>query len=52
MKPIIDTPLRKNYHKKRKDKKRHETVFPKDKQKAFALGEQMARNPWQWGGNL
>ena len=28
-------------------KQRHETVFPKDKQKAFALGEQMARNPWQ-----
>ena len=47
MKPIIDTPLRKNYHKKRKDKKRHETVFPKDQQKAFALGEQMASNPWQ-----
>ena len=28
-------------------KQRHETVFPEDKQKAFALGEQMARNPWQ-----
>ena len=47
MKPIIDTPQRKNYHKKRKHKKRHETVFPEDKQKAFALGEQMASNPWQ-----
>ena len=27
-------------------KERHETVFPEDKQKAFALGEQMVSNPW------
>ena len=28
-------------------KERHETVFPEDKKKAFALGEQMASNSWQ-----
>ena len=27
-------------------KKRHDTVFPEDKRKAFALGEQMVSNPW------
>jgi len=27
-------------------KERYETVFPEDKQKAFALGEEMAINPW------
>lgn len=27
-------------------KQRHETVFPEDKNKAFALGEQMASEPW------
>ena len=27
-------------------KERHEKVFPKDKKKAFALGEQMVSNPW------
>ena len=27
-------------------KARHEAVFPEDKKKAFALGEQMASNPW------
>ena len=27
-------------------KARHETVFPEDKKKAFALGEQMVSNPW------
>ena len=27
-------------------KERHEAVFPEDKKKAFALGEQMASNPW------
>ena len=27
-------------------KERHETVFPEDKKKAFALGEQMVNNPW------
>jgi len=28
-------------------KERHEAVFPEDKKKAFALGEQMVSNPWQ-----
>ena len=28
-------------------KKRHETVFPEDKKKAFALGEQMASGTWE-----
>ena len=28
-------------------KQRHETVFPEDKQKAFALGEQMVNDPWE-----
>ena len=28
-------------------KERHETVFPEDKKKAFALGEQMVSNSWQ-----
>ena len=28
-------------------KERHETVFPEDKKKALALGEQMASNSWQ-----
>ena len=28
-------------------KERHETVFPEDKKKAFALGEQMANGPWE-----
>ena len=28
-------------------KERHEAVFPEDKKKAFALGEQMASNSWQ-----
>ena len=28
-------------------KQRHETVFPEDKKKAFALGGQMVSNPWQ-----
>jgi len=28
-------------------KQRHETVFPEDKKKAFALGEQMVNNPWK-----
>ena len=27
-------------------KQRHETVFPADMQKAFALGEQMVSRPW------
>ena len=27
-------------------KERHETVFPEDKQKAFALGVQMVSSPW------
>ena len=27
-------------------KERHETVFPEDKKKAFALGAQMVNNPW------
>ena len=27
-------------------KARHETVFPEDKKKAFALGERMVGNPW------
>ena len=27
-------------------KARHETVFPEDKKKAFALGAQMMNNPW------
>lgn len=27
-------------------KERHETVFPEDKRKAFALGEEMVNNPW------
>ena len=27
-------------------KERHEIVFPEDKKKAFALGEQMVNNPW------
>ena len=27
-------------------KERHETVFPEDKKKAFALGEQMVTTPW------
>ena len=27
-------------------KERHETVFPEDKKKVFALGAQMASNPW------
>ena len=27
-------------------KERHETVFPEDKPKAFALGKQMVSNPW------
>ena len=27
-------------------KARHETVFPQDKQKAFALGEQMVSGSW------
>ena len=27
-------------------KERHERVFPEDKKKAFALGEQMVSNPW------
>jgi multimeric flavodoxin WrbA len=28
-------------------KQRHETVFPEDKKKAFALGGQMATGPWE-----
>ena len=28
-------------------KQRQETVFPEDKQKAFALGEQMVNDPWE-----
>jgi len=28
-------------------KERHETVFPEDKKKAFALGEQMVSRPWK-----
>ena len=28
-------------------KKRHETVFPEDKNKAFTLGGQMVSDPWQ-----
>lgn len=28
-------------------KERHETVFPEDRKKAFALGEQMVSDPWQ-----
>ena len=28
-------------------KERHETVFPEDKKKAFALGEQMASESWE-----
>ena len=28
-------------------KERHETVFPEDKKKAFALGEQMVRGTWE-----
>ena len=28
-------------------KERHETVFPKDKKKAFALGEQMVSGAWE-----
>ena len=28
-------------------KQRHETVFPEDKQKAFALGGQMAKGTWE-----
>ena len=27
-------------------KERHETIFPEDKQKAFALGVQMVSSPW------
>ncbi len=28
-------------------KKRHETVFPDEKRKAFALGAEMVKNPWK-----
>ena len=28
-------------------KQRHETVFPEDKKKAFALGERMAKGTWE-----
>ena len=28
-------------------KERHEKVFPEDKQKAFALGEQMVSGTWE-----
>ena len=28
-------------------KERHETVFPEDKKKAFALGEQMSKGSWE-----
>ena len=28
-------------------KERHETVFPEDKKKAFALGEQMVNDSWE-----
>ena len=28
-------------------KERHETVFPEDQKRAFALGEQMVSEPWR-----